>query len=274
LDPRVGLLIEEMSQWLHSLSIKENIPQLELASTDDECALIIRHLEPFIEEDLAKLRTFAQTHQLKLYLQPKGIDSIYLFEPPAADPKLYYRLAEQNLNFQFHPAQFTQVNHEINQLMIKQALHLLDLQPDDRVLDLFCGIGNFSLPIAQLAGQVIGVEGDESSVVQAKTNATINQIANVDFYSSNLFADIQGQPWAKLKYQKILLDPPRAGAFEIIGQFQKWQPEKIVYVSCNPATLARDAKSLIAQGYTLQSAGIMDMFPHTQHVEVMALFCK
>ncbi len=274
LDPRAGLLIEALSELIHSLSILNQIPQLEIAAAEDACAVIIRHLVPFSEEDLNKLKTFSSWHALKIYLQPGGANTVQLFYPEAESSLLSYSLPDYALTFKFHPTHFTQVNFAINRLMIAQALRWLELRPDDEVLDLFCGIGNFSLPIAQTATKVVGVEGDLSSVAQAKANAVLNKITNTEFHCANLFEATQEAAWAQASYTKILLDPPRAGAQEIIAQMSHWNPQRIVYVSCNPATLARDTKLLIKQGYQLEAAGMMDMFPHTQHVEAMALFTR
>ncbi len=274
LEPRIGHLFTDLSKLIGSLSIKDQIAQFEVALSDEVTAIIIRHLAAFGENDLAAIEEFATVHNLQIYLQPKGIDSIHLFYPSKANPLLSYELPDYGLKLEFHPIQFTQVNFAINQIMIKQALTLLELNAHDYVLDLFCGIGNFSLPLALQAELVVGIEGDKSAVKQAELNATLNQINNAKFYVANLFEDISHHAWAKKTYNKILLDPPRAGAQEIIPQLKRWGAERIVYISCNPATLARDTKLLLEQGYQLQAAGVIDMFPHTQHVEAMALFCK
>ena len=170
---------------------------------------------------------------------------------------------------------FTQVNYEINRKMINRALEALELTRDDRVLDLFCGLGNFTLPLATKAGHVVGVEGDLPLVNHAKENARLNNLDNVEFYAADLSKDVSTLPWSQQKFNKILLDPSRAGAAEILHNFKHWQPERIVYVSCNPSTLARDAGILVNElGYTLVKAGVMDMFPQTAHVESIALFVK
>jgi len=188
---------------------------------------------------------------------------------------LTYALPDENISFQFHPTDFTQVNAGLNRLMIKQALQLLALEPQDIVLDLFCGLGNFSLPMANHCAKVIGVEGSEAMVLRARMNAELNKITNVEFLAGNLE---DASVFANLKshgFSKILLDPPRTGALEIVKQMNLINPQRIVYVSCNPATLARDADILIhQQGYKLIDAGVMDMFPHTAHVESIALFEK
>jgi 23S rRNA (uracil1939-C5)-methyltransferase len=186
-----------------------------------------------------------------------------------------YALPEQALEFKFKPAMFTQVNYEINKQMINRVLETLALNENDTVLDLFCGLGNFTLPMAKFAGRVVGVEGDQPLVNHAKENARHNGIENVEFYAADLSRDISDQPWANQKYNKIMLDPSRAGASDVLHHFKKWQPEQIVYVSCNPSTLARDAGILVNElGYKLIKAGVMDMFPQTGHVESMALFEK
>jgi 23S rRNA (uracil1939-C5)-methyltransferase len=170
---------------------------------------------------------------------------------------------------------FTQVNYEINQQMVNRVLETLNLNENDTVLDLFCGLGNFTLPMAKFAGRVVGIEGDQPLVNHAKENARHNGITNVEFYTADLSKDLGDQPWANQKYNKIILDPSRAGAAEVLQHFKKWQPEQIVYVSCNPSTLARDAGVLVNElGYKLVKAGVMDMFPQTGHVESMALFEK
>jgi 23S rRNA (uracil1939-C5)-methyltransferase len=211
---------------------------------------------------------------MTLCLQAKGPDTI---TPLTGEAEIIpaYALPDQGIKFKFRPAMFTQVNYEINRQMINRVLETLALQKNDVVLDLFCGLGNFTLPMAKLAGHVIGVEGDQPLVDHARENALHNGIENVEFYAADLSKDISDQPWVNRKYDKILLDPSRAGASEVLHHFKKWQPQKIVYVSCNPSTLARDAGILVNElGYRLVKAGVMDMFPQTAHVESMALFEK
>lgn len=272
LHPSVGKEIAALSQLFMTLQTKDNIPQCEIAIGDDETAIILRHLVPLPEEDLNVLQYFFEKHHWRLYLQPAGIDSIHLYYPKSANPLLQYRLPKYNLIFEFHPVQFTQINTDINRQMIDRAIDLLALKPTDCVLDLFCGIGNFSLPIAKHCEKIIGVEGDASAVKQAGKNAALNHIENTSFYTADLFEPTDHHIWSQTHFDKILLDPPRSGAKEILENLPPWTPKKIVYVSCNPATLARDAGILRQQGYHLIKAGIMDMFPHTQHVEAMALF--
>ncbi len=270
LDARVGFNIATLKAFIYTLDARNTIPQLELAATDQEAALIIRHLEPLSAEDLEKISAFAHTHQFKIYLQPHGADSITLFVGDKNE--LAYVLPEFNLKFAFLPSQFTQVNETINRKMVSQAIQLLDLQKNDSVLDLFCGIGNFTLAAATQTQHVTGVEADASAILQAQKNARLNDIEHATFYVANLFEDCKDLPFARQQYDKILLDPPRSGAQEILALIPTWQPKRIVYVSCNPTTFARDAALLNEQGYVLSQCGTMDMFPHTQHTEVMGLF--
>ena len=271
LDPRMGERINAWRDLIYQLDARDHIPQLEIALTDDTSAVILRHLIPLGERDVAALIAFCQTHQFQLYLQPKGLDSIKLVYPENASRTLTYRLEKYGLQLDFHPWQFIQVNSEINAQMLDQAINLLELKPEDTVLDLFCGIGNFTLPLAKHCANVVGVEGVEDAVMMAKHNADLNDINNVEFFCTDLFQETYNEAWAKRHFNKVLLDPPRAGAKEILPAIGKWQPERIVYVSCNPATLVRDIAQLKTYGYQLHSAGIMDMFPHTQHVEAMCL---
>jgi len=172
----------------------------------------------------------------------------------------------------FYPLDFTQVNFDINRQMVARAVELLDVQPDERVLDLFCGLGNFTLPLARKAREVVGVEGDDALVVRGKENAEFNQMSNVRFYGADLTKDITSHAWATEGFDKILIDPPRSGALEVVRELARFKAKRVVYVSCNPATLARDAGELTKLGYRLTKAGVMDMFPHTTHVESMAVF--
>ncbi len=274
LYPSVGEHLPDFSALIASLSCYREVPQIEVAISDDITALIFRHLAPFTNDDLEKLTAFGKQHNFYIYLQPNKIDSIHLLYPQETSPYLTYELPEYDLQFKFHPTDFTQVNSEINQLMIKQAINLLNPQANETILDLFCGIGNFTLPIAKSCAKIIGVEGSNTAISRAQENAKLNNITNCEFHCTDLFEPINNFPWAEQQYDKILLDPPRSGAAEICNQIEKFNAKKIVYVSCNPATLARDADTLIAKGYKLKAAGIMDMFPHTKHVESMAVFEK
>lgn len=272
LEPVFGQKIAAFASVIESLSNHRDIAQLEVAMGDQDAAVIVRHLSAFTEADLRQLETFAEAEAFKLFLQPKGLDSIHRLWPKNGDDFLHYSVPSFELQFDFHPTDFTQVNLAINRLMLDQALALLDVQPTDRVLDLFCGIGNFSLPIATKAAFVLGVEGDALMVERATHNAAKNALTNVIFMAADLS---QSFDFAKdLSINKVLIDPPRAGSLEVLPHIVALQPEIIVYVSCNPATLARDAKVLIEAGYRLTQAGVMDMFPHTSHVESMAVFVR
>lgn len=273
LHPKIGKKITALIQIIQQLSCRDKIPQLEVAVGDDAAAIVVRHLSPFTEPDLTLLTNFAIEHDIRIYLQPKGMDSIHLLYPTEVNPLLTYRLTEHQIDLQFFPTQFIQVNAAMNEQMINQAITLLKLEPTDVVLDLFCGIGNFSLPIAKLCQHVIGVEGDDLAVKQAKQNADLNNITNAEFHCADLSKD-PGMAWTSHSFNKVLLDPPRTGALEIIKWLIKYKAQRIVYISCNPATLARDAKVLIENGFKLSAAGIMDMFPHTAHVEAITLFEK
>jgi len=267
LDPRVGLKFELLREMIASLSIYKQLPQIEVACDKDNVALIFRHLAPITESDKHILENFGKEHNFKIYLHPNKPDSI----SPMEDLSYKYK----DITFKFNPQDFTQINPEINQKMLSLAIQLLDLKPDDKVLDLFCGLGNFTLPISTLCSHVTGVEGDKNMVARARQNAELNHIKNSEFCFANLFEPDISMPWMQKKYDKVLLDPPRTGAIEILSMMPKWQPKIIVYVSCNPATLARDAGELVNKyGYTLIKAGVMDMFPHTKHVESIAVFIK
>ncbi len=273
LHPSIGQKLTSISDALYQLHCRDKIAQIEVAVDDQETALILRNLVTLPEQDIQLLREFAKQHHYKLYLQPKGIDSVYLLYPIDGNENLSYQLKEQSLTFHFHPTEFTQINSEINQKMVTQVLQLLALKPNDKVLDLFCGIGNFTLPIAKYSNSVIGVEGSDNAVSRAIDNAKHNQLNNVAFYCDNLF-EPPFKAWSQQRYDKLVLDPPRSGAKEVIASLATWQPQKIVYISCNPATLARDTQLIIQQGYALKKAGIANMFPHTKHVEAITLFEK
>jgi len=272
MHPSIGEHITLLREFLDSLEAKADIPQLEIAIDDTKTAVILRHLQPLSETDIEKLKDFATRQNWWLYLQPKGLDSIHLLTPEIQDPFLEYALPEFDITIQFRPEDFTQVNTEINHKMVPLALELLDLQPDDNVLDLFCGLGNFTLPLARRCKFVVGVEGDEAMTTRAMRNAKINHIDNVQFHAENLFEEDLNAAWLKQSYEKILLDPPRAGAEAMMHRLKKLGAKRVVYVSCNPATLARDVGILVNEyGYRLEKAGVMDMFPHTSHVESIAL---
>jgi len=274
MHPLVGEKLTLLGEMIAKLTVKDKIPQIEVAIGDEDCVLAFRVLEPPTEADKQIMREFGREHNLSICLQPKGPDTIVPLDgEPEAIPT--YALPEQGVTFNFRPAMFTQVNYEINKKMVTRALDALELTKEDRVLDLFCGLGNFTLPLATLAGQVVGVEGDLPLVKHARENARLNHLDNVEFHVADLTKDVRELPWSRQKFTKVLLDPSRAGASEVLHNFKHWQPERIVYVSCNPSTLARDAGILVNElGYKLVKAGVMDMFPQTAHVESIALFVK
>lgn len=265
-------LIDPFGQLLSQLTVRDKVPQVEAAVADNITALVIRILEDLTEADLQLLHEFRCTHNVQIYLQREGYDSITPLHPESAIA-LNYELLQMGLKFEFLPNDFIQVNADLNQKMVTKALELLSVDKQDHVLDLFCGLGNFSLPIAQQAASVLGIEGEESLVERARHNARLNQITNIEFMVANLFEEHKDSPFAKRKFNKVLLDPPRAGAREILPVIAKCGAQRVVYVSCHPGTLARDAGILVHElGYSLKSAGVLDMFPHTAHVESIAVF--
>lgn len=264
------------------------IAQIEVAVGDEDAALIFRNLNSLCMEDQQKLKEFGLRYNFRILLQPKGPDSIYRIYPENSSNTndlnlanegselLYYKIEEENLKLFFHPIDFIQVNLDLNQLMVKQALQLLALQPDDFVLDLFCGLGNFSLPIAKYCKQVVGIEGNLAMTHRARSNAALNGLTNVEFFCFDLFnTNLENFANYSLNlFSKLLLDPPRSGAYEIVKQINNFANlKRLVYVSCNPATLARDANILVNDyGFELNAVGVIDLFPHTTHVETIALF--
>ncbi len=274
LHPSVGLLITPLKTLIRQLAGYQCIAQIEVAVGDQQATLIIRNLQELCSGDHDLLIDFARKNQLHIYLQPGGADSVHHIWPEAdGEALLSYHLPDYGLELQFRPNDFTQVNGDINRKMIAYAIELLAPQSDETILDLFCGIGNFSLPLAKHAAQVIGVEGDPVMTQRASQNAAINNITNAEFVAADLetvdLTDVIG----KQSIDRILIDPPRSGAAGVIPQLAKLAAKRIVYVSCNPATFARDAGMLVNEyGYRLQKVGVMDMFPHTAHVESIAVF--
>ncbi len=270
LHPAVGQKITALSQLIQNLEASCSIAQIEIAIDDQNVALIFRHLQPLSAKDIQALIVFGQQESMRIYLQPGGIDSVHPID--ANEELLYYELPKHHIRLQFHPMSFTQVNPYVNRQMVDQAIQLLQPTLQDNILDLFCGLGNFTLPLARYCQRVVGVEGEKKSVELAIANAKLNHIQNADFYQADLSKDFSTLPFMGCRFNKILLDPPRTGALEAINIIVKLNPKMILYVSCNPATLARDAKVLAEHGYQLTDTGVMDMFPHTSHVESMALF--
>ena len=273
LHPSVGEKFRELSELIEQLEVRARIPQIEVAVSGTTTALVFRHLDPLSETDIEKLQQFAVDYQFQVYLQPGGPDSVQ----PLRQEKhtLSYRLPAQDIEIQFRPTDFTQINTAINEQMIAQVLDMLALDKADNVLDLFCGLGNFTLPMARQAGAVFGVEGEVGLVNRARENALLNGIGNATFHTANLLDDHIETAWAGGGYNKVLLDPPRSGAAEVMDVLGNIGPQRIIYVSCHPGSLARDAGTLVNdKGYRLLSAGVMDMFPHTAHVESIALFAS
>ena len=273
LPPRISALLVPLRELTGQLSIRERLPQIEVALGDNVDALVLRILDPLNAEDEALLKAFADRHGIQFFLQPKGPDSVYPFHPLDA-PELNYALPEFDVVMPFSPTEFTQVNPAINRVLVRRALGLLEPRHGERIADLFCGLGNFTLPIARRGAEVVGVEGSEALVRRARENAARNGLsARTEFHVANLFEATE-ESLARLgKFDKMLIDPPRDGAVEVAKSLGTDAPRRIVYVSCNPATLARDAAVLAhAQGYRLKAAGVINMFPHTAHVESIALF--
>jgi 23S rRNA (uracil1939-C5)-methyltransferase len=267
----VGALVGTLAELLTSMDGRESIPQIEVALSDGERALVLRVLAPLSEADLDKLRSFEQAQGLRLLLQPGGLNTIAPLTPGPLD--LHYRLDAFDLKLDFGPTDFVQVNAAINQSMVARAIELLELGPEDRVLDLYCGLGNFTLPMARKAGFVTGIEGEASLIERARANARSNGVSNADFHVGDL-----SQPpdrtlsWMRAKYDAVLLDPPRVGAREVLSAVAHLAPRRVVYISCHTGSLARDLGVLTHElGFRLRAAGVLDMFPHTTHVESVAV---
>ena len=272
LHPSLGDNLETLSECIEQLSIKEHVPQIEVAIAEQGTILILRHLKPLDASDEQILDEYAKKLSITWYLQSGGLETI---KPLKHSIQLTYALPNHSIEMSFLPNDFTQVNFELNKKMIDLALDLLQLNENDNVIDLFCGLGNFTLPISRYVNSVVGIEGDRGLVERAKANAEANEISNASFYKADLFQDVSGFEWFRGKnYNKALIDPARTGAIEIVELIPKLKVERLVYVSCNPATLARDTAKLVELGFTLESAGVMDMFPQTAHVESIALFVR
>jgi 23S rRNA (uracil1939-C5)-methyltransferase len=261
----------QLAALAESLSIKEQLPQVEVAVGDRHTALVLRVMQEPSAEDLDKIGRFAAERALQIFLQPGGLETV---RPLRADyPPLEYAIDGGRITLEFGPVDFIQVNGAINVQMVDAALTLLAPTPADEVLDLFCGLGNFTLPLARRVRRAVGVEGDAVLVTKARANAARNGIGNAEFALENLFQPSAFAAWANRRYDKVLLDPPRAGAAELLPRIAEWRPQRVVYISCHPGSLARDAGTLVHNlGYTLTDAGVMDMFPHTTHVESIAVF--
>lgn len=269
LHPQIGEHLHDLRALINSLSIESRVPQIEVAVGDDSAALVLRHLEAFNDRDIELLEQFQSEMGLGIYLQPGGEDTVHALNDNTSTQ--HYEIA--GVRIDFAPTDFTQVNSEINRQMVAVVIAALQLQAHDVVLDLFCGLGNFTLPIARITNRIVGFEGSDELVARAKLNATANDIDNATFLSANLDDEKALANIAMSGITKILLDPPRTGANVIVENLDFSAIERVVYVSCNPVTLARDSKVLTeVHGFVLESAGVMDMFPHTSHVESLAVF--
>jgi 23S rRNA (uracil1939-C5)-methyltransferase len=307
LAPKIAKLLPLLAELVSGLSIRDRLPQIEVAVGEHVDALVLRVMDPPTSDDQAALRAFADKHDIQFWLQSGGYDTIAPFHPLTASqplagqshtengegaaggtarklplrgnvsvPPLSYSLPEFGIIMPFAPSEFTQVNSDLNRVMVSRAMRLLDPQPGERIADFFCGLGNFTLPIARSGAQVLGIEGSAALVARAKQNAEFNGLAdNTGFAAMNLFEMTEAGFAALGHFDRLLIDPPRDGALELVKSLGGDNtPRRIVYVSCNPATLARDAAELVQRGYVLKSAGVMNMFPHTSHVESIAVFEK
>lgn len=273
LPPRLSAMLLPLRELIGALSIRERLPQIEVAVGERMTALVLRILEPPNAHDEVLLRAFAERNDIVFYLQPQGPASAYRFHP-LSEQRLFYSLPDFAVEQAFAPTEFTQVNHPINRVLVRRALGLLDPQPGERIGDMFCGLGNFTLPIARSGARVVGVEGSPDLVRRASENAVANGLTErTEFRVANLFSATLDSMSAFGRLDKLLIDPPREGALELIKSLDNHGPQRIVYVSCSPATLARDAAILVSQkGYRLRGAGVVNMFPQTSHIESIALF--
>jgi 23S rRNA (uracil1939-C5)-methyltransferase len=275
LAPPVGDLVAPLANLIMTLSIRERVPQIEVAVADNAVALVFRVLDPPSAPDLERLREFGSTRGVRVYLQPGGLESVHELDTPG-EP-LRYELPKFEIKLEFLPTDFIQINGAVNEALVTRAIELLELTPSAAVLDLFCGIGNFTLPMARSAGRVVGVEGDAALVARARHNAQLNRLENTEFHVANLAqlpaaAAVQSAPWLRRGYTHVVLDPPRAGAREVLASVASLEPQRVLYISCHPGSLARDLGVLVnEQGFTLEAAGVLDMFPHTAHFESLAL---
>jgi 23S rRNA (uracil1939-C5)-methyltransferase len=275
LTPPVGDLITPLAELIMTLGIRERVPQIEVAVADNAVALVFRVLDPPSSDDLERLRAFRTVHGLRVYLQPGGLDSVHELDTPG-EP-LRYQLPKFKVELEFLPTDFIQINGAVNEALVSRAVELLELTSSAEVLDLFCGIGNFTLPMARSAQRVVGVEGDAALVARARHNAQRNQLENTEFHVADLArlpgsTQPSGPPWLRKGYTHVVLDPPRAGAREVLASVVSLEPQRVLYISCHPGSLARDLGVLVNEhDFTLEAAGVLDMFPHTAHFESLAL---
>ncbi len=278
LPPHVSAMLMPLRALIAKLTIVDDLPQIELAVGEDVTAMVLRIMRPLHASDEILLKEFADKHNVQWWLQSGGLDTVEIYYPTS--PQLHYLLPEFGIKMPFKPTDFTQVNHHINRVMVVRALRLLDVQPDERVADFFCGLGNFTLPIATIAQQVVGIEGSDILTERAAENAAANGVAHKTSFSTRNLFELTADDLLNLgKFDRYLVDPPRDGAMalcealvELSATHRDFLPRRIVYVSCSPGTLARDAGLLVKAGYVMNFAGIVNMFPHTSHVESMAVF--
>jgi len=269
--PEVGHKLELLANLIGTLDARAQIPQIEVAADADHVQLIFRHLKPLGAHDRDLLIAFAREHDYWIMLQPGGPDTVQSLYPEQQE--LYLQPGgDGDIRIGFNALDFVQVNSEINRKMVAQALDLLDLQPEHSTLDLFCGLGNFTLPMAQRCARVCGVEVDQAMLERARSSALANGIENTEYHCADLTQPDSNRSWMKGRYDRILLDPPRSGALEMVQSIERFNAGKILYVSCQPSSLVRDAAIICDQGYRMSRLGVMDMFPQTAHVEAMALF--
>jgi 23S rRNA (uracil1939-C5)-methyltransferase len=277
MPPHIAGLISPLRQLVNGLSIRERLPQIEVSLGEDVDVLVLRILEPLNSQDETLLKDFANRHHIQFFLQAGGPKTAYPFYPKIA-PELSYTLPEFDIVMPFHPTEFTQVNPSMNRILVRRALSLLDPQPGERIADFFCGLGNFTLPIARRSAHVVGYEGSAALISRAQENSRRNRLTHhAKFVETNLFEINEAWMQGQGHFDKMLIDPPREGAIAVVTSLEeeKRVPWRIVYVSCNPATLARDAGVLVhGNGYSLKATGVVNMFPHTAHVESIALFEK
>jgi 23S rRNA (uracil1939-C5)-methyltransferase len=275
LAPPAGALIAPLAALLTQLSIREHVPQIEVAVADNATALVLRVLAEPPEEDLARLRQFAGEHGVRFYLQPAGLESVRALDGGTAAP-LSYRLRAFGLELEFYPTDFIQVNGPVNEALVARAAELLELTSEASVLDLYCGLGNFTLALAQRAEHAVGVEGERQLIERARGNAARNAITNAEFHQADLAAaPATDVPWLRRAYSHVLLDPPRTGALAMLETVARLAPRRVLYISCHPGSLARDLMALVHQhGFRLEAAGVVDMFAHTAHVESLALLVR
>ena len=278
LYPEVSAMFPDLRETLEKTSCNDKIPQIEISVADNAVVMIVRHLDTFVQNDLDLLTEFAKRNNVQLFLQPGNLKSVHPLYPEQPDA-LFFDFEQFDIRIEFLPTDFIQVNGSINEPLVARSIELLDVQKDDRVLDLFCGVGNFTLPLARFSDHVVGVEGDQALVNRAIHNRQLNGLDGVDFHYGDLFKEDMSPSshgdWLEQKFDKILLDPPRSGAAEMIKRLPAFGASKVVYVSCGPATLARDAGVMVNEhGYRMTYAGVIDMFPHTAHVESIAVFEK